>query len=114
MAASDTEAIGVLEAASDQGLSVPDDLSVIGYDDVEASDLVGLTTVRQPLAESGEHGVARLLELIDGKEPEQLREVLPVNPGRPAHNRGAARLSVRPRRGIVARATTRHRAWSLS
>ena len=52
-AASDTQALGVLAAAQDLGLHVPDDLSVIGYDDIEACDFVGLTTVRQHLFESG-------------------------------------------------------------
>lgn len=79
VAASDTEAIGVLEAAAEVGLEVPGDLSVVGYDDVEAADFVGLTTVRQPLAQTGAHGVARLLDLIAGRQPEQLREVLPVS-----------------------------------
>ena len=55
-AASDTQALGVLAAAQDLGLHVPDDLSVIGYDDIEACDFVGLTTVRQHLFESGRRG----------------------------------------------------------
>ena len=57
-AASDTQALGVLAAAQDLGLHVPDDLSVIGYDDIEACDFVGLTTVRQHLFESGRQGAA--------------------------------------------------------
>ena len=52
-AASDTQALGVIAAARDLGLHVPDDLSVIGYDDIEAADYVGLTTIRQQLFESG-------------------------------------------------------------
>lgn len=52
-AASDTQALGVLEAARLRGLDVPEDLSVIGFDDVEVAQYVGLTTVRQPLYESG-------------------------------------------------------------
>ena len=42
--ASDTQALGVIAAARELGLHVPDDLSVIGYDDIEAADYVGLTT----------------------------------------------------------------------
>ncbi len=42
--ASDTQALGVIAAAREIGLHVPDDLSVIGYDDIEAADYVGLTT----------------------------------------------------------------------
>ena len=45
-AASDVQAIGVLEAARAAGVSVPDDLSVIGFDDVEIARYTGLTTDR--------------------------------------------------------------------
>jgi LacI family transcriptional regulator len=67
-AASDTQALGVLAAAQDLGLHVPDDLSVIGYDDIEACDFVGLTTVRQHLFESGRQGAELLLAEIVAKE----------------------------------------------
>ena len=77
--ASDTEAIGVLEAASALGLEVPGDLSVVGYDDVEAADFVGLTTIHQPLTESGERAVARLEALIAGNDEGPMREVMPVS-----------------------------------
>jgi DNA-binding LacI/PurR family transcriptional regulator len=63
-AASDTQALGVIAAARDLGLRVPDDLSVIGYDDIEAADYVGLTTVRQQLFESGRLGAELLLSQI--------------------------------------------------
>jgi DNA-binding LacI/PurR family transcriptional regulator len=66
-AASDTQALGVLAAAQDLGLHVPDDLSVIGYDDIEACDFVGLTTVRQHLFESGRQGAQVLLAEIVGR-----------------------------------------------
>ena len=52
-ASSDTQALGVLEAVRTAGLRVPGDVSVVGFDDVEVSGYVGLTTVRQPLFESG-------------------------------------------------------------
>ncbi|HEX7067368.1 MAG TPA: substrate-binding domain-containing protein, partial [Candidatus Limnocylindria bacterium] len=45
--------------------NVPDDLSVIGYDDIEAADYVGLTTVRQQLFESGRRGAEILLAEIE-------------------------------------------------
>ena len=64
-AASDTQALGVIAAARELGLHVPDDLSVIGYDDIEAADYVGLTTVRQQLFESGRRGAEILLSEID-------------------------------------------------
>ena len=64
-AASDTQALGVIAAARELGLHVPDDLSVIGYDDIEAADYVGLTTVRQQLFESGRRGAEILLAEIE-------------------------------------------------
>ena len=60
-AASDTQALGVISAAHEVGLHVPDDLSVVGYDDIEVADYVGLTTVRQQLFESGRRGAELLL-----------------------------------------------------
>jgi DNA-binding LacI/PurR family transcriptional regulator len=64
-AASDTQALGVIAAARDLGLRVPEDLSVVGYDDIEPADYVGLTTVRQQLFESGRRGAEILLAEID-------------------------------------------------
>jgi LacI family transcriptional regulator/LacI family repressor for deo operon, udp, cdd, tsx, nupC, and nupG len=60
-AASDTQALGVIAAAHEAGFNVPDDLSVIGYDDIEAAEYVGLTTIRQQLIESGRLGAELLL-----------------------------------------------------
>jgi DNA-binding LacI/PurR family transcriptional regulator len=69
-AASDTQALGVLAAAQDLGFHVPDDLSVIGYDDIEACDFVGLTTVRQHLFESGRQGAQMLMaEIVERAVP---------------------------------------------
>ncbi|MEA2322300.1 MAG: hypothetical protein QOD81_2150 [Solirubrobacteraceae bacterium] len=66
-AASDTQAVGVLQAAADLGLTVPGDVAVIGFDDIETAALVGLTTVRQPLRQSGACGTDLLLALIKGE-----------------------------------------------
>jgi LacI family transcriptional regulator len=64
-AASDTQALGVLEAARSAGMRVPGDLSVVGFDDIEVSSYAGLTTVRQPLYESGLKAAALLLEALE-------------------------------------------------
>ena len=56
VAASDIQALGVLEAARLAGLSVPRDVSVIGYDDIDLAAYSGLTTVHQPLEASGQRG----------------------------------------------------------
>jgi DNA-binding LacI/PurR family transcriptional regulator len=77
--ASDVQALGVLEAARAVSISVPDDLSVIGYDDVEVSAYVGLTTVRQPLFESGRLGAQLLLDALNGQAPpEPVSHQLPL------------------------------------
>ena len=70
-ASSDTQALGVLEAARAAGLAVPGDLSVVGFDDIEVSGYAGLTTVRQPLYESGRLAARLLLDVLEGRaEPE--------------------------------------------
>jgi DNA-binding LacI/PurR family transcriptional regulator len=65
-AASDVQAFGVLDAAARAGLAVPEDLSVIGFDDIELASAIGLTTVRQPLRASGQAGARLLLDALDG------------------------------------------------
>jgi DNA-binding LacI/PurR family transcriptional regulator len=60
-AASDTQALGVMQAAREQGLRIPEDLSVIGFDDIEIAEYLDLTTIRQPLFESGYRGIDLLL-----------------------------------------------------
>lgn len=77
-AASDTQAISVMEAARNVGLRVPDDVSVVGYDDLDVAAYLGLTTVRQSLFESGRRGAQLLLKAIDGQLMEPVRESMPV------------------------------------
>jgi DNA-binding LacI/PurR family transcriptional regulator len=77
-AASDAQALGVLEAARILGLRVPQDLSVVGFDDVEVAAYVGLTTVRQPLFESGRRGAQLLLQMLAGGPGEPQTAELPV------------------------------------
>jgi DNA-binding LacI/PurR family transcriptional regulator len=77
-AASDIQAIGVLEAARDAGLKVPQDLSIIGYDDIEIAEYLHLTTIRQPLFASGAEGVKLVLESIATPPPTPRRVLLPI------------------------------------
>jgi DNA-binding LacI/PurR family transcriptional regulator len=78
-ASSDVQALGVIGAARDAGLTVPRDLSVVGFDDIEMSGYAGLTTVRQPLFESGRLGARVLLEALDGGgSPMPVRHELPL------------------------------------
>jgi DNA-binding LacI/PurR family transcriptional regulator len=76
-AASDTQALGVLSAAHEAGLRVPDDLSVVGYDDIEIADFVHLTTVRQRLFDSGRAGAEMLLAEIQERSATPPSVVLP-------------------------------------
>lgn len=77
-AASDTQALGVVEAAQLLGVRIPEQLSVVGFDDVEAASYAGLTTVRQPLFESGRRGAELLLEALDGDPLPPRAETLPL------------------------------------
>lgn len=71
-AAADIQAMGVLKVAQEYGLKVPDDLAVIGFDDLEMADYVGLTTIRQPLDDSGRIAAELLLSrLADPDRPVQ-------------------------------------------
>lgn len=69
-AANDLSALAALEVAQLRGLSVPADLSVIGFDDIpEATQATPpLSTVRQPLHEMGAQAVSTLLSMLDGME----------------------------------------------
>jgi LacI family transcriptional regulator len=78
-AASDIQALGVLEAAGVEGFAVPDDLSVVGFDDLEVAPYVGLTTVRQPLQESGRRGIERLAVAVRGDDHGPLEERLDLS-----------------------------------
>ncbi len=69
--ASDTQASGVLSAARERGVRVPEDLSVVGYDDIEIAEYLHLTTIRQPLFASGVEGVELLLSMLSGGQSEE-------------------------------------------
>ena len=77
-ASSDTQALGTLEAARRLGIRVPEELSVVGFDDIEVASYVGLTTVRQPLAESGRRGAELLLRALGGRPVDLRTELLPL------------------------------------
>jgi len=75
LAMSDVMAIGVMWAAREAGLRVPEDLSVIGFDDLDIAPHSNppLTTVHQPIRQKGEESVRLLLRMIanpDGSRPE--------------------------------------------
>jgi LacI family transcriptional regulator, galactose operon repressor len=79
-ATSDYVALGVLHAATDLGLHVPQDLSLVGFDDMPfAADLSpALTTIRQPIHELGKMGAELLLRSMDGAAESNPTLRLPV------------------------------------
>ncbi len=69
-AANDVTAMNAIAAAQARGLTVPDDLSVVGFDDIPDAALShpSLTTVQQPLQAMGEAAMRMLLDILEGKE----------------------------------------------
>lgn len=74
VAASDTHAIGVIDAASELGIKVPEELSVIGYDNIRDAEYVNLTTIDQHLVESGMLGANMLLDLLSNHKSTTIRQ----------------------------------------
>jgi hypothetical protein len=70
--------MGVLSAAEAGGFPVPESLSVVGFDDIESSALLNLSTVHQPLEQSGAEGARRLCALLLGARVRPLRQLLPL------------------------------------
>jgi LacI family transcriptional regulator len=77
-AVSDVAAVAVMHVALEMGLALPDDLSVVGYDDIALSSIlpIPLTTIRSPYAEMGRLSLERLLDLLAGGKIEPA--VLPI------------------------------------
>ncbi len=75
----DEMAIGVLHSARQRGLHVPDDLSVIGFDDIRFAQYMDppLTTIRQPMRELGEATVRLLLNILRGNVKDAVSVTLP-------------------------------------
>lgn len=74
----DIAAIGAVRALKDAGLRVPEDVSVVGFDDIQSAAYAtpSLTTVRQPLAEMGQRGAQILLERIAHREASYPAEIV--------------------------------------
>ena len=74
----DIAAIGAIRALSDVGLSVPGDVSVVGFDDIQSAAYTtpSLTTVRQPLMEMGRRGAQVLLERISDPDKQVPAEIV--------------------------------------
>lgn len=80
VAAADILAIGAIKGFYDAGLRVPEDISIIGFDDLEISQYLapGLTTVRQQISMKGQRAVELLLEHIADPSLSKQEEILPL------------------------------------
>lgn len=79
-AASDIVAMGIVQAAHEMGVRIPDDVAVIGFDDVDVASSITppLSTVRQPVQYKGEVAARLLLDLIEGKVQSPQHVLLPT------------------------------------
>ena len=81
MTMSDVTAIGVMGAAADAGVAIPDDLSIVGFDDIPAASWTTprLTTIHQPIREKGRRAAHRLIRAIrSGSDHRAEVELLPT------------------------------------
>jgi LacI family transcriptional regulator len=78
----DIAAIGVIRALTEAGLKVPEDVSVVGFDDIQSAAFCtpSLTTVRQPLNEMGRQGARILLERIANPDKAELAAEIVMEP----------------------------------
>jgi len=79
LASSDVQAIGAWQAIRQAGLEVPDDVALVGYDDVKVSRFIGLSSVAQNMHDIGEEATDLLLRRLNGNEqPDSFsRQVVP-------------------------------------
>ncbi len=68
--AGDMPAVGIIKEAKKYGISVPEQMAVVGYDDVPAAEVIEptLTTVRQPKLEMGDYAINMIVDKLEGRE----------------------------------------------
>ncbi|MBN1294600.1 MAG: LacI family DNA-binding transcriptional regulator [Candidatus Latescibacteria bacterium] len=78
--AGDMVAIGIVKEAKREGIKVPDDLAIVGYDDIPAAEVIepALTTVRQPKLEMGDYAINMIVDKIEGRESGIKHKELPT------------------------------------
>jgi LacI family transcriptional regulator len=64
---SDVQAMGVLSAMRDHNLTVPDDIAIVGFDNIELAQHIGLSTISQPMYEMGVLSVGRMLDRLSNR-----------------------------------------------
>ena len=74
-ATNDFAAIGAMSILRTHGLSIPDDVALVGYNDtpIAASMSLPLTTIRSPMHEMGRQALMTLLDRVEGRDPESVR-----------------------------------------
>jgi len=79
-AANDLDAIGAMKAIKEKGLKIPEDISLVGFDDIQLASYIepSLTTVRQPIFKMGTTAISLLVQLIEGKEKKHPKVELPT------------------------------------
>ena len=80
-AANDLQAFGIYEAARQAGVRIPEELSVVGFDDLAFTQWAGppITTVRQPLTQMGRTAAELVIAIANGRPPENNRVELATN-----------------------------------
>jgi LacI family transcriptional regulator len=74
----DEMAFGAIRYAKEKGLRIPNDISIVGFDDVPlaASNSINLTTVKQPLYELGNLGIKNIINLVKEKRKKRIKILL--------------------------------------
>jgi DNA-binding LacI/PurR family transcriptional regulator len=95
----DLIALGAMRVAHERGINVPEDISIVGYDDIFVSRLVtpGLTTIRQPVDQLGDAAVSAIVRILEKSDPPPTSVTLPVE------------LVVRESSALVRRSATKRR-----
>ncbi len=77
----DLLAIGAIEGARQMGLDIPQDLSIIGFDDMQIASFVrpNLTTIKQPTYEMGKQGAEALIDIIEKKSGKPVHKLLDIS-----------------------------------
>ncbi len=78
-AANDQSALGVYSAAKDLGVRIPEDLSLVGFDNIPEASYFGLTTVDQSLVLMGSMAAELLIQLIEGEKIDTVVHKIPAN-----------------------------------
>lgn len=80
LSSNDMMAAGVVRAAHELALKIPDDLAIVGFDDLDQTTMIfpELTTVRQPCVEMGQRAAEILIDQLEHENEEPVHEILPT------------------------------------